>query len=252
MNKTSMWQPTISVCCAIGLLMLASSMQAQAAGGAFAVDDSEVGKPGECKVESWVSFADNHRNDFIGAVAPACVANLGRPVELGVQVQRTRGDGEWGTGLTLKAKTNLIPLEGNRFGLGISGSTGWDLITGENVGGAINLPLTFEVSEQVKVNFNAGWLHERADSLNWFTWGAGFEWNIVKPVTLIAEVFGQAGNLPPGPAGQPLPQSSIREPRLQAGLRYTPVESIDLDLIYGRNITGEDANWITLGLNVRF
>src|SRR5438128_2595177 len=78
--------------------------QARAAGGAFAVDDSEVGKPGECKVESWVSFAGN--SDFIAASAPACVVNLGRPVELGVQVQRTRSDGEWGTGLTLKAKTN--------------------------------------------------------------------------------------------------------------------------------------------------
>ena len=39
---------------------------------------------------------------------------------------------------------------------------------------------------------------------------------------------------------------------MQAGLRYTPMENIDIDLIYGRNITGEDANWVTLGLNVRF
>src|SRR5436190_15067842 len=95
---------------AAGLIALVSATQAQAAGGAFAVDDSEVGKPGECKVESWVSFGDN--KDFIGAVSPACVVNIGRPVELGAQVQRARGDGEWGTGLTLKAKTNLIPLEG--------------------------------------------------------------------------------------------------------------------------------------------
>lgn len=226
------------------MLLAFASTQAQAAGGAFAVDDSEVGKPGECKVESWVSFGDN--KDFIGAVSPACVVNIGRPVELGAQVQRARGDGEWGTGLTLKAKTNLIPLEGNRFGLGLSGSTSWDLVTGDNTGGTINVPLTFEVSEQFKINLNAGWLHETEGHLNWLTWGAGFEWNFVKPVTLIAEVFGQAGNLPDGAPG------STREPRLQAGLRYTPVENIDVDLIYGRNITGEDANWVTLGLNLRF
>ena len=103
--------------------------QVHSAGGAFAVDDSEVGSPGECKVESWASFADN--DDFIGATAPACVANLGRPVEFGAQIQRDRSDGEWGTGLTLKAKTNIIPLEGNRFGLGVSASTGWDLISGK-------------------------------------------------------------------------------------------------------------------------
>jgi hypothetical protein len=231
--------------CAVGFVAIASATGVHAAGGAFAVDDSEVGKPGECKVESWVSFADN--NDFIGATAPACVANLGRPVELGLQVQRFRGDDEWGTGLILKAKTNLIPLEGNRFGLGISASTGWDLITGENVGGAINVPLTFELLEQLRINLNAGWLHESADSLNWFTWGAGLDWNFVKPLTLIAEVFGATGSdLPPGTP------NSVREPRGQVGLRYTPVENIDVDLIYGCNITGEDANWVTLGLNVRF
>jgi hypothetical protein len=210
------------------------------------VDDSEVGAPGECKVESWASFADNDSHDFVGAVAPACVANLGRPVELGVQMQRSRADGDWGTGLTLKAKTNLIPLEGNKFGLGISGSTSWDLTANENTGGSINLPATFEISEQFKINLNAGWLYERPDDLHWFTWGAGFEWQFAQKFTLIGEVFGQLGSLP---AGEP---DSIREPRLQAGLRFTPVESIDIDVIYGRNITGEDANWVTAGLNVRF
>lgn len=217
---------------------------AKAAGGAFAVDDSEVGKPGECKVESWASFAGNR--DFIGAVAPACVANLGRPVELGVQVQRARSGGEWGTGLTLKAKTNIIPVEGNRFGLGIAGSTSWDLITGDNTGGTINIPLTFEVSEQFKLNVNAGWLHETEGSLNWFTWGGGFEWAFVKPFTLIGEVFGQSGNLAPDTPG------SVRNPRAQVGLRYTPMENLDIDVIYGRNITGEDSNWGTVGLNIRF
>jgi hypothetical protein len=252
MNKTSTRRPTISAGFAVGLLVLASSTQAHAAGGAFAVDDSEVGTPGECKVESWASFADNDSHDFVGAVAPACVANLGRPVELGVQVQRSRADGEWATGLTLKAKTNIIPLEGNTFGLGISGSTSWDLTASENTGGSINLPVTFEISKQLKVNLNAGWLYERQDDLHWFTWGTGFEWQFAEKFTLIGEVFGQVGNHPALVAGEPPAPDSIREPRLQAGLRYTPVEKIDIDLIYGRNITGEDANWVTLGLNVRF
>ena len=116
----------------------------------------------------------------------------------------------------------------------------------------MNVPLTFEVSEQLKINLNAGWLHDSVDELNWFTWGAGFEWNFVKPLTLIAEVFSQSGDLPDVEFGEPPAPNSIREPRVQAGLRYTPVDNIDIDLIYGRNITGEDANWVTLGLNVRF
>jgi hypothetical protein len=40
-------------------------------------------------------------------------------------------------------------------------------------------------------------------------------------------------------------------PRMQLGLRYNPVKSVDLDLIYGRNIAGERSNWITIGLNFR-
>ena len=40
-------------------------------------------------------------------------------------------------------------------------------------------------------------------------------------------------------------------PRLQSGVRYSPTKDIDCDLIYGRNLTGEGANWITVGLTVR-
>ena len=72
----------------------------------------------------------------------------------------------------------------------------------------------------------------------------GFEWNFVQPLTLIGEVFGLAG---------PRQEArSVTEPRAQIGLRWTPAEAFDIDLIYGRNITGENANWLTLGLNLRF
>jgi hypothetical protein len=30
------------------------------------------------------------------------------------------------------------------------------------------------------------------------------------------------------------------------------MDAFDIDFIYGRNLTGENANWGTLGLNVRF
>jgi hypothetical protein len=35
------------------------------------------------------------------------------------------------------------------------------------------------------------------------------------------------------------------------GLRYSPTKSIDCDLIYGRNLLGEGAKWVTVGLTVR-
>jgi hypothetical protein len=231
---------------------LAYPIQAQAAGGAFAVDDAEVGKPGECKVESWASFATNSASDFIGVLSPACVVNLGRPVELGAQFQRSRTDGEWGTSLGLKAKTSILPVETGKLGLGIAVNAPFDLITKQSTGFAVNVPATYQFSEKFKVNVNAGWLYERVDRLNWLTWGAGFEWQFADKFTFIGEAFGQLGKLPAVDEGDPPPPNSIREPRLQLGLRFTPVESLDVDLIYGRNITGENANWVTLGLNVRF
>ena len=54
--------------------------RAWGAGAAYAVDTAEVSEIGACKVESWVSLANNH--DFFAAVAPACVMNLSRPVEV--------------------------------------------------------------------------------------------------------------------------------------------------------------------------
>jgi hypothetical protein len=242
--------PTRSIGCAllVAALALASPHRVEAAGGAFAVDDAEIGAPGSCKVESWVSFASNH--DFVGVVSPACVVNIGRPVELGVQGTRSRADGEWGTSGAVKAKTNLIPLDPHKLGVGLSGAITYDLRTGENTAINVNVPVTLEITEQFKFNMNGGWLWDRVAELHYLTWGAGFEWNFVKPVTLIVEMFGQAGRLPIGEDGL-LGQRSITQPRFQAGLRFTPHEKIDIDLIYGRNITGEDANWFTVGLNVR-
>jgi len=213
-----------------------------AAGGAFVVDDALIGKPGECKVESWASFASNH--DFLAVTQPACVINLGIPVEAGATLVRTRSDGVWSTGAGPKAKINIVPLGDKGFGLGLSGATLWNLNTGENVGGNVNVPFTIQASKDVRININAGWLYDAVARVNYGTYGAGFEWNFVQPLTLIGEVFGLAGS-----------QQEVRgvtEPRAQRGLRWTPAEAIDIDLIYGRNITGENANWFTLGVNLRF
>ena len=79
----------------------------QAAGAAYQVDTAEVSSVGSCKVESWVSSA--HNKDFIAAVAPACVVNLFRAVELSAQFNRSRADEEWTTAVTPKIKTNIIP-----------------------------------------------------------------------------------------------------------------------------------------------
>jgi hypothetical protein len=234
----------ITMAAAFSVCALFAASDARAAGGAFAVDDAEVGAPLSCKVESWGSLADNPERDRLLTVSPACVAPVyGKPVEFALTWQHMREAGDWTSTLGVKAKTNLIPVEPGRLGLGLVGGAGFDMRSGDNTAFAA-LPLTFQIVEQFKINLNAGWLYDQGDNLHWATWGAGFEWNFVKPVTLIAEVFGQAGHrVDPG---------SVTEPRAQVGLRFTPVDNLDIDVIYGRNITGADANWITVGVNLRF
>lgn len=41
--------------------------------------------------------------------------------------------------------------------------------------------------------------------------------------------------------------STVTQPRFQTGVRTTPIKNADVALIYGRNLNGENANYLTLG-----
>ena len=60
----------------------------------------------------------------------------------------------------------------------------------------------------------------------------------MKEWSVISEVFALMGK------GQ-------SNPRFQSGLRYSPTKDVDWDVIYGRNLTGEGANWVTVALTIR-
>jgi hypothetical protein len=78
----------LALALALLIFLFASLAQAFAArlGGAYYVDDAEIGKPGSCEIESWSSFAAN--GDRIAVFSPACVVNPGRPVEVGTNLYR--------------------------------------------------------------------------------------------------------------------------------------------------------------------
>jgi hypothetical protein len=232
------------------MIIALAPTSALAAGGAFVVDDAEVDALGKCTAQFWSSAASNH--DFIAVAYPTCVVNLGKDVELGAMLQRSRISGVWGTSATLTAKTNIIPVKDHPFGLGIEGGSTWDLVSGGNTGGFMFVPATIPVNNKFKINVNGGWLYDNVAKISYATWGAGFEWIFADKFTLIGEVFGQAGALPAVNPGDPQPLNSIREPRTQLGVRFNPQDNIDIDVIWGHNITGENAQWATLGLNVHF
>ena len=50
---------------------------------------------------------------------------------------------------------------------------------------------------------------------------------------------------------RPFLVDSVTAPRAQLGLRYTPAPAVDIDFVYGHNITGRGGDWFTLGLTMR-
>jgi hypothetical protein len=215
---------------------------AQAAGGAYATDTADVGEVGNCKVETWASFASNQ--DFLGAVNPSCVVDVTRPVELSAQILRGRSDGDWNTFVAPKFKTNLIPTAIGQWGVALAGGVIYDAAANDLGGLFAYVPATLRLSEVARINVNAGWLWDRLAGVHYATYAAGVDLRTPDNVwTLTAEVFGVIGAAD---------TDAAKQPRFQVGLRWRPVDRFSMDVIYGRNILGENANWITLATSIRF
>ena len=236
------WPQAAILVSAVAAAVLLSS-EARAAGAAYAVDTAEVSEVGACKVESWMSAASNH--DFFAATVPTCVLGLMRPVEASVQISRARADAEWSTGATPKLKTNLVPSAIGSWGIALSGAAAYDTNKGDNTALFATIPATLRLSNVVRINLNAGWQWDRIADRHYLSYGAGTDWRTPDNVwTVTAEVFGQLG------VSQDV--ASLVQPRFQLGLRWRPVDNFNIDLIYGRNIAGENSNWLTLATVVRF
>src|SRR6266850_1076704 len=214
---------------------------AWAANGAFAVDAADISEVGSCKLESWISTATNA--DFSLVANPSCVVDIGKPVELSVLSNRSRSDGEWGNSFQPKAKTNLVPTGIGKFGFSIYAGGSFDALTGENLTAFAVVPATYRLSETMRINLNGGWLWDRTVDRHYLLYGIGFDWKFTDVLQWTIEAFGQAG-------ASDTP--SVIRPRFQTGVRYRPNEIFSVDVIYGHNIMGENANWITIGTTIRF
>src|SRR5436305_10114534 len=148
--------------------------QAYAAGTAYGVDTAEVSEAGNCKIESWLSWASNQ--DFIGVANPSCVVDLTRPVELSTQLLRGRSDGDWNTLVAPKFKTNLIPTAIGRWGVSLEGGAIYDASANDLTGFFVTVPATLRLSNVMRINVNAGWLWDRLDDIHYATYAAGVVW----------------------------------------------------------------------------
>jgi hypothetical protein len=217
--------------------------EARAANNAYAVDAADISETGSCKIENWLSSATN--TDFSAVANPSCVVDPFKlkPVELSLLTNRARSDGEWSTSIAPKAKVNFLPTGVGR--LGVSGyiNASFDALTGENLTIAAVIPATYRLSETMRVNFNGGWLWDRTIDQHYFTYGIGFDWKFTNTLQWTIEAFGQAGATD---------TPNVVRPRFQTGVRYRPNDIFSVDVIFGHNITGENASWLTIGTTIRF
>jgi hypothetical protein len=224
-------------------LAVTAPVDARAAGAAYQVDTAEVSEAGACKVETWASFASNR--DFFGAMSPACSVPFVRPLELSAQFSRSRSDGEWDTAAIPKFKVNLISSAIGTPGLAVTGTVTYDFNSRDATQVNLTVPVTLRLSDVVRINVNGGWMLDRTLDRRFLTYGLGIDWRTPDNVwTLTAEVFGQTGNS--------AELHSTTQPRFQTGLRWRPVDRWNVDVIYGRNIMGENANWLTIATVLRF
>jgi hypothetical protein len=217
--------------------------EARAANNGYAVDAADISETGSCKIESWLSSATN--SDFSAVANPSCVVDPFKikPVELSLLTNRARSDGEWSTSIAPKAKVNLVPTGVGKLGLSFYAAGSFDALTGENLTVAAVIPATYRLSETMRINLNGGWLWDRTTDKHFAFYGLSFDWKFADTLQWTIETFGEAGS-----ADTP---STVR-PRFQTGVRYRPNEIFSVDVIFGHNITGEGASWLTIGTTIRF
>ena len=235
------WAKHTGIAAAIAALVVISAQDARAANGAYAVDAADIQLSTLQEPTSEMSAATN--TDVLAVANPSCVVDPFRPIELSMQTIRARSDGDWSTTIAPKAKTNFIPTGIGRWGLAAYGGGSFDVMTGEALSAFAVIPATFRLSETMRINLNGGWLWDRTVDRHYLTYGIGFDWKFTDTLQWTIEAFGQAG------ASE---IASVVQPRFQTGVRYRPNEIFSVDVIYGRNITGENANWITIGTTIRF
>ena len=226
---------TFSLRAAALAAVLLSSGPALAAGGPYVVDDSEIGESGACKVEAFGAVSDAHDGNV--TVAPACTFTSLPFVELGANFARVRSGGDWSTQFGPKAKASLLPLDSG-LGIGVSASTMFSADESRLETGTLLFPFTINPWQPLRINFDIGAVYDRAQDRKTHAFaGVGFELGVLDKLTLIGELFGRDE----GRAAQ------------QAGVRYGAVpETVDLDLVFGRNLDGTRSDWITLGTIVKF
>ncbi|AZE78769.1 hypothetical protein [Pseudomonas synxantha] len=221
------------------VLLIALLSKAHAAGGAYVVDDGAVNAPGECNVDAWYSANRHAGGTHNATLSPACTFSAMPTVQWGAALSRATAADEGETQISPQVKVQVLSREDVGLELAIAAGAHVALDRQHGFDGAdLNVPLTWQPLAPLRLNLNAGWSHayNDGDQQHRLTWGTGFEYQLAEGLTLIGERYGQEDG----------------EQAWQAGPRFHIGKLVDVDVVVGRSLIGERAQWLTTGATLRF
>jgi len=207
---------------------ICASTAAVAAGGHHAVDDAAIAEPGACKVESWLTDAqDGERLLHAGG---GCRVG---PIELNGSAEYARVDGSSQTGYGLQGKwaTELLP----GFSAGLSLATNWQAhLRPRWQGSTLSTLFTWSPREDLSLHLNLGrdFVHGGDDQARS---GAAVEWTARPGWSIVGERY-----------------LADRTHYLRAGLRRTVSEGWTVDFSRAQRLSGPRASNWTLGTAWQF
>lgn len=217
------------------ILLIAVISKANAAGGAYVVDDGAINAPGECNVDAWFSAYRHDGGSHSETLSPACTFSAMPAVQWGTALSRASGESQ----LSPQLKAQVLSRDDLGLQLAVAAGAHFAQDRRHAYDGAdFNVPLTWQPLAPLRLNLNAGWTHayNEGDDQHRLTWGTGFEYQLARTLTLVAERYGQAGGDQAWQAG----------PRLHVGTY------VDVDVVVGRSLIGEREQWLTTGATLRF
>ena len=206
------------------------------AGHPLVNDDARTVDAKACQIESWMERRSDSATYWI---LPAC--NFTGNLELTVggawthEAHSTRN-----SQVVLQGKSIFKSLDTNGWGLGIAAGTLWYPKGKSNnrpYGLYAYLPASFSFKDdRIIIHGNLGWTRESAERVNHLQWGLAAEAEVIKPLSLFAEVFGQERG----------------HPSFQLGFWYWIVsERVQVNAAYGNRFgTAGGANWFSVGVSL--
>jgi hypothetical protein len=209
-----------------------AATQTHAAGGHHSVDDAAILDADQCQVETWT---DRHARSSQGLlhIGPACRVG---PIELGLNLEREHG----GEGRTVRAgpQVKWAFAINDSLSAGVLATAGWQSDAHATAlrfaTSSIVIPVTWQIDDSWRAHINVGRDFHRAQSSTSHS-GAAIEWSALPTVSFVAERFREGGNN-----------------AWRAGMRWTPVQALSVDLSRARGLRADAPAWWTLGLTWAF